>query len=250
MGWVSTAAKVVKGVTGAISAVRGLSGSSRAGGQATALQNAQIKNLNAQTRTADLQRMMSEYMFNRYKGEYVPMEQRWLETIKKGENPEEEAAASVSDVRQSFDVRGDMAERELQRRGINPNDGRIATLLVDNGLDEAKAAAGAGTGARRYAKQRTFDMLADAVNVGRGTAAAGAATAAGASAGYGSAAAGYGGAAANAYERSRQLGEAAGGALNDTLDWIDSFAQKYKSPSTTSSNKTSVNTRIGTGPDG
>lgn len=169
MAWVSAAASVV-GLGMSASAAN------EAGNAADAAARRQGPLIRAQAAGAELQNEMGRFQFNRYRERFVPLEDRFIEEAGKGIDPALEAGAAVATTRQAFDKQGDITERQMGRRGINTNDGAILDFLKEGGLAEAKAVAGADVGARRYAKERSYAMLADATNVGRGTAAAGSAS--------------------------------------------------------------------------
>lgn len=86
------------------------------------------------------------------------------------------AQKAAADVQQAFQGAQSQSNREMARRGINPNSGAAISSMNANALRLASATAGAQTGARTQAEQLGYARRLDAAGLGRGL--AGASTAA------------------------------------------------------------------------
>ena len=77
---------------------------------------------------------------------------------------QELAAQAMGDVNQAFDnVRG-QSQRNLQRMGVNPNDGRSAALQTQVDAQQALALSTAGNKAREVARQEGYALTDRATN--------------------------------------------------------------------------------------
>lgn len=81
---------------------------------------------------------------------------------------EAEAAEGLSDVRQAFDTQRDMASRNKERMGVNPNSGNSMALNAQMDTQEAIAGADAMNKGRERAESMGRAMKLDAVSIGKG----------------------------------------------------------------------------------
>jgi hypothetical protein len=83
-------------------------------------------------------------------------------------NRERLAGLALGDVRQNFATSGDIATRNMERIGVNPNDGSFGATNNERAIAEAAAGAGAATKARQDALTLGHAMKMDAASLGRG----------------------------------------------------------------------------------
>lgn len=81
---------------------------------------------------------------------------------------EAEAAEGLSDVRQAFDTQREMANRNKERMGVNPNSGNSMALNAQMDVQEAIAGADAMNKGRERAESMGRAMKLDAVSIGKG----------------------------------------------------------------------------------
>ena len=80
---------------------------------------------------------------------------------------ETEAAKGISDVKQAFDIKRDSANRNNERRGINPNSGNALALNSQMDTQEAIASADAANKGRTRAEMTGIALKTDAASLGR-----------------------------------------------------------------------------------
>lgn len=135
----------------------------------------------------------SSYLRDRYKDEYVPIEQRLnAEAMEYDTGARRDAMAgrAISDVGQAFSAEREAAQRRLEGYGVDPSMLRSGALDLQFQMGGATAKAQAGTDARQRVEDVGYARMSDAA--ARGGALPGASTgSAGAAAGFtGAAAAG------------------------------------------------------------
>jgi hypothetical protein len=74
------------------------------------------------------------------------------------------AAEAGADVATAFDAQQRQMQRDMERRGVNPNSGAATAMRTAAALEQAKASAGAQNNARRAARQEGFAMTDRASN--------------------------------------------------------------------------------------
>lgn len=118
---------------------------------------------------AQRQDVRAGFMFDRYKGTYVPLEDKLIsEVMDNPIDPNVQASLAAADVeRQAVNQRG-MDERRLARVGVDPTSGAAIAGVRARGLGEVTAKAGASTTARRSARTENFGRLRDVIGMGRG----------------------------------------------------------------------------------
>lgn len=105
-------------------------------------------------------------LYNRYKTEFQPAQDRLVAAAEKPVDPNQEAGLAVAGVQQAADVQKGIAERNLARYGISPTSGAWLNMEKQGTLDTAAASAAAGTNARRYAQAETLRRLGLVANMG------------------------------------------------------------------------------------
>ena len=107
----------------------------------------------------------------RTKDVFQPLQNEFIEEARTydSEARQNEAAAEAgADVRQAFDLQGQVNNRNMARMGINPNSGRYQEQIRLDGVNAATATAGASNSARRQVRDRGLMLKADAINMGSG----------------------------------------------------------------------------------
>lgn len=181
MSWVATAAVGTTLVTGYL------------GDRASKRQKGA---LDAQNAIAEEQLAMAREQWDYYKSNYQPLEQGVIADAQTAGSPElQEAAAgrAVADVRQQYGISRDMANRGLQRYGLDPSDPTYQSMLLDSNLNEAATSAGSANLARENERNLGYTKKIQALSLGKGLPTEASANMRGASAGLGNVAAGYGG---------------------------------------------------------
>lgn len=137
-------------------------------------------------------------MYARYKSDFLPFEQDYLDTVRAGVQPDfqYEAARSRLGVGRAYDQEQGRLQREFSRLGINPNSPRFQSMMRETSLRRASDAAMAGNLARRAASEKAqttqFSRLGSAVDLGRGLVPLAQGSTNSASAGLGNQASAYG----------------------------------------------------------
>jgi len=83
--------------------------------------------------------------------------------VLEGVNPEEETGRARADVQQAFKLTEGERRREFSRMGVDPSSPAFAAQRAKDMREKAKAMAGAGTKARRYARDTQFARLRGAM---------------------------------------------------------------------------------------
>jgi hypothetical protein len=112
----------------------------------------------------------------RYEELYQPMEQEYLQRAQEWDTPErrnEQAAKATSEVAQQAEAQRQNALRRLEGYGVDPSQTRSQALDLGARMQQAKAQAGAATGARDAVEREGMGMLGESINVGRGMASQG-----------------------------------------------------------------------------
>lgn len=115
-----------------------------------------------------------------YETTFRPVEQRLAAEAQAYDTPERRAAESASAVAQvEQQLAGSRAAtmRDMERSGVDPSSGKMASLAGSMDLGAAKLKAGAGNAAARNVETTGRAMLADVANLGRGIASSQATTA-------------------------------------------------------------------------
>jgi hypothetical protein len=105
------------------------------------------------------------------KGTFRPLERKLVTEAQQFDTEAQRevlAGKALGDVRQSFASARDIGIRDLNRRGVNPNDGNYGSVAKQLALGEAAAGAGAATKAREDAITLGRALKMDAVSLGRG----------------------------------------------------------------------------------
>lgn len=129
--------------------------------------------MKAQTRLLNQQAEQGAEMYNRYKSDFLPMENEYLDMVRAGVQPDYvyEAARSRREVGRNYDNEAARMQRELARLGINPSSPRYQSLMRETSLRRAADTAGAVNMGRRAASERAqntgFARLGSAVDLGR-----------------------------------------------------------------------------------
>lgn len=116
---------------------------------------------------AEQARRMSE----RYWGVQVPLEDQMIQQARTYNTEDERArmaAEARGDVAAAFDQSRGIALRNLERMGVNPNDGRYAATTGGLARDEALATASAANKTREAARQIGWSRLGEVAALGRG----------------------------------------------------------------------------------
>ena len=116
----------------------------------------------------DAQEARAAFLFEEFKTTFLPVERKLAEQAARGLNVEQFTGQAVADVQQSFDKAEEIATRNLQRFGVNPNTGRFAGLNRKIELARASSEAGAVTSTRRFIEEEDFRRRAAVANLGRG----------------------------------------------------------------------------------
>lgn len=86
----------------------------------------------------------------------------------RGGDIEGEVRAARADVAGSFKEQAGAQRREMGRLGIMPGSERASAMMADRRTEQAKATAGAMTGARRFAEEKRFGRLGGAMQTFKG----------------------------------------------------------------------------------
>ena len=100
-----------------------------------------------------------------------PIERDYAKKISEYDTPERRernAAEAAADVSRSFDASAENRRRSAMSYGIDPNSGRWADMERADGIERAKATAGASNTARRNTELQGIAMLQGGAQFGRG----------------------------------------------------------------------------------
>jgi hypothetical protein len=132
--------------------------------RANAVSDAQLEAMKVQTGIA---RDTNDYNVNTFR----PLEQGIVTDARNFDTEAERerlAGLARGDVAENFDSATQQAERDLARRGVNPNDGRFGSTIAQLGITKALAGADAATKSRMSSIQLGRAMKMDAASLGRG----------------------------------------------------------------------------------
>lgn len=124
-----------------------------------------------QIEMSDRQMQWSAEDRQRYKDQFQPLEERFVEEASTWDSQErqaERAAEAKADVLQNAAAQRAASQRQAASMGVNPASGRFQGLDRAGELQTALAAAGAQNQARDQVRKEGMAMRADAVNIGRG----------------------------------------------------------------------------------
>lgn len=130
-----------------------------------------IANQQMAAQAQQMQQAQDYYNYNM--GTFRPLEQGLVTDAQRFNTEayrEQMAQKAAADVQQAFQGVQGQTNREMARRGINPNAGSALALQNTNALRLASATAGAQTGARTQAEQLGWARRLDAAGLGRGLA--------------------------------------------------------------------------------
>lgn len=105
-----------------------------------------------------------------YKDTWQPIEKKLADTATNYDTPERrasEAATAAADVGVQYDAQRDALKRDIGRAGMSLSGGKAIALEAGSRLDEAKATAGATSGARRQVEQAGISLVDNAARFGR-----------------------------------------------------------------------------------
>lgn len=124
-----------------------------------------------QVEMSDRQMQWSAEDRQRYRDQFQPLEERFVEEASTWDSQErqaERAAEAKADVLQNAAAQRAASQRQAASMGVNPASGRFQGLDRAGELQTALAAAGAQNQARDQVRKEGMAMRADAVNIGRG----------------------------------------------------------------------------------
>lgn len=125
--------------------------------------DAQIKGMTFATQQAQDDKAYTDTTFR-------PLEKGIVADAAAYDTPEKEAAAAQSaqaDVNRAADAGNDALQRNLGRSGVAPGSAKAMSLMQDATINQAAAAAGAGTTAARNVQQQGYARKMDAAGLGR-----------------------------------------------------------------------------------
>jgi len=89
----------------------------------------------------------------------MPVARKYFDAAQKGVSVSDEMGRARADIAQAYKGTAGTFRREMGRMGVDPSSGRFASLRGKQSRAKAAALVGAGTGARRYAEEKTFQRL-------------------------------------------------------------------------------------------
>lgn len=110
---------------------------------------------------------------SRFKEKFLPLQDQFIADAVGYDTPqrrEAEAAAAGADVQLQGRIAADGRRRQAMAMGVNPASGRFVNAEAKAGTDLALAGAGAGNLARRNVEQTGRGLVANAINLGQGSA--------------------------------------------------------------------------------
>ena len=114
---------------------------------------------------------MAETELERYNQTFRPIEQSIAQealTFDTEGKKAQAAGEAIADVTQGFSAARDQGMRQMQRMGVNPNDGRSAALQTQTNAAQALAQAQAANSARKQVETQGWARRMDAAGLGRG----------------------------------------------------------------------------------
>jgi hypothetical protein len=125
----------------------------------------------AQLGLMNQQQQLTDEANTRYKGTFVPIEERIAREAMAYDTPErreQEAGQAMADVGSQVDLARAGVQRDLADRGVDASSGNAAVALSRMALGEGAAKAAAGNTARKQVETIGAAKLADAAAMGRG----------------------------------------------------------------------------------
>lgn len=131
------------------------------------MQQAAQLQLQGQQQTLDFSKNQEQF----YASQYQPMESAYNKMVSNWASPQqiaENAGQAMANVNESVNAQKASAQSQLEGYGVNPGATRFASLGAAMGVQGGAAAAGAGTQAIQNTKLQQMQMMAGAINTGRG----------------------------------------------------------------------------------
>lgn len=113
---------------------------------------------------------ISDDYYNYMRSTFRPLEQRLVREATEYDTEERrdaEAGRAMAEVRQATDGQMGAVKRDAFRYGVNPNDGKFASMRTNGALTSALGEAAAGNNARRQVEATGYARMADAASLGR-----------------------------------------------------------------------------------
>ena len=114
---------------------------------------------------------MAHKQWDTYNEQYLPMEKKFIEDANNWDSPERRermAGQAQAAVASQFEQARTAAQQQLESFGVDPTSTRFASLDLGTRVQQAAAAAGAGTKAIQDTEQMGVGLRSQAVNTGRG----------------------------------------------------------------------------------
>lgn len=114
---------------------------------------------------------MAETELERYNQTFRPIEQSIAAEATNFDTQDrrnQAAGEAIADVTQGFSAARDQGARQMQRMGVNPNDGRMAALQTQTNSAQALAQAQAANAARKQVETQGWARRMDAAGLGKG----------------------------------------------------------------------------------
>jgi hypothetical protein len=224
MSWIPAAVNVATSLFSAFSGNSARRDAARQSAEELALQREREANISRltdeQIAASQANERRANTMFDRYTGTFVPIEDKFIDKVTRGNTPDFEAGLAAADFEKQLGVQRGIIARNLARRGVAPNSGNALELESQLALGGTAGRAAAATLARQDASRRDLAGLQSAVNVGRGLPSSAAGYYSSAASGLSGAASSLGGLAdsaarrfAGAQDSERAAGEAMGRGL-------------------------------------
>lgn len=212
------------GAPGIGSAIGGLVDGAQSQSQANKSSAQQDAMLAAQARLYNLQGDMGEHFFDQYKTNYEPLALSQLGAARAGVDPAYYAGMADNRVVQNQALALGAAQRNLERAGVSPADGRWLAMQNQNALQLSGNRAAAQNQARQQALELNWDRRNQQVDYGANLVNRGSGMMSGAASGMSGLAGAYG-------QQAQGAGTAAGYYMkNATRDLMDWWNDRNKSP--------------------
>lgn len=211
------------GMPGVGAAVGGLIDGSQAQSQANKSSAAQDALLGSQKRLYDLQANMGEHFFDQYQTNYEPLALSQLAAARAGVDPNYYASLADNRVVQQQGLALDAANRNMERAGVSPADGRWMAMQNQNALALAGNRVAGQNQARQAALEQNWNRRNQQVDYGANLVNRGSGMMSGAASGMSGLAGAYG-------QQAVGAGTAAGYSFNNAArDILDAW-KKPKDP--------------------
>lgn len=118
----------------------------------------------------------SDALWNNYQADFAPLNTKMAQTAANFDTPERRQQAAdqaIAGVNQQFTTARRGLNANLNAGGVDPSAGSASALNAASRIEEAKAAAGAGTTARRGIEATGIGLVSDAARFGQGLPAVG-----------------------------------------------------------------------------